>query len=60
VGNVVWYSEWSLRPNTLVRFDTEAESFQAWVIPSGGGVIRNMMASSDGDLVLVCIGGNKA
>ena len=52
VGNVVWYSESSVRPNTLVRFDTETERFQTWVIPSGGGVVRNMMATSDGNLVL--------
>ena len=54
VGNVIWYSESSARPNTLVRFDTETEVFQSWIIPSGGGVIRNMMATADGDLVLAC------
>ncbi len=59
VGNVVWYSESSVRPNTLVRFDTESETFQTWVIPSGGGVIRNMMATSDGNLVLACSGVNR-
>ena len=59
VGNVVWYSESSVRPNTLVRFDSRTEKFQTWVIPSGGGVVRNMMATKDGDLVLACSGVNR-
>ena len=59
VGNVLWYSESSVRPNTLVRFDTETESFQTWIIPSGGGVIRHMMATADGNLVLACSGVNR-
>ena len=42
------------RPNTLVRFDTQTERFQSWVIPSGGGVVRHMMATPDGNLVLAC------
>ncbi|MEE8248983.1 MAG: cytochrome C [Gammaproteobacteria bacterium] len=59
VGNVIWYSETSMRPNTLVRFDTDTERFQSWAIPSGGGVIRNMMATADGDLVLACSAVNR-
>ncbi|SVB32704.1 uncharacterized protein METZ01_LOCUS185558, partial [marine metagenome] len=37
----------------------ETESSQTWVIPSGGGVVRNMMATSAGDLVLACSGVNR-
>ena len=59
VGNAVWYSESSVRPNTLVRFDIETERFQTWVIPSGGGVVRNMMATANGDLVLACSAVNR-
>ena len=59
VGRVVWYSESSVRPNTLVRFDIDKESFQTWVIPSGGGVVRNIMATSSGNLVLACSGVNR-
>jgi virginiamycin B lyase len=59
VGNVVWYSESAVQPNTLVRFDSETERFQTWVIPSGGGVVRNMMATADGNLVLACSGVNR-
>ena len=59
VGNVLWYSESSVRPNTLVRFDSETEQFQTWVIPSGGGVVRDMMATAGGDLVLACSGVNR-
>ena len=54
VGTVVWYSESGVRDDTLVRFDTETEQFQTWLIPSGGGVVRNMMATADGHLVLAC------
>jgi virginiamycin B lyase len=59
VGNIIWYSESSVRPNTLVRFDPKAEKFQTWIIPSGGGVVRNMMATKNGDLVLACSGVNR-
>lgn len=59
VGNIIWYSESAVRPNTLVRFDLQTEKFQTWTIPSGGGVIRHMMATSNGDLVLACSGVNR-
>jgi hypothetical protein len=54
--DAIWYSESGVRPNTLVRFDSETETFQTWAIPSGGG--RNMMATSDGAVALVEIAGN--
>jgi virginiamycin B lyase len=53
------YSESGVRPNTLVRFDTRTETFQTWVIPSGGGVVRHMMAMSDSNLMLACSGLNR-
>lgn len=56
---IIWYSESAVKPNTLVRFDPKTEMFQTWAIPSGGGVVRNMMATRDGDLVLACSGVNK-
>lgn len=59
VGDVIWYSESGVRPNTLVRFDTRTERFQTWIIPSGGGVVRNMMATADGNLALACSGVNR-
>jgi virginiamycin B lyase len=59
VGRIIWYSESAVRPNTLVRFDPDTEKFQTWVIPSGGGVVRNMMATKSGDLVLACSGRNR-
>ena len=36
----------------LVRFDPETERFQSWAIPSGVGIIRNMRATHDGNLVI--------
>lgn len=59
IGDVIWYSESGVRPNTLVRFDTRSQKFQTWTIPSGGGVVRNMMATADGRLVLACSGVNR-
>lgn len=56
---VIWYSESAVRPNTLVRFDPETEKFQTWIIPGGGGVVRNMMATRDGNLVIAESGVNK-
>jgi len=57
--DVVWYSESGTTPNRLVRFDPKTESFHAWAIPSGGGVVRNMMATREGKLVLACSGVNR-
>lgn len=59
VGNILWYSESGVRPNTLVRFDPANGKFQTWTIPSGGGVIRHMMATPNGNLVLALSGVNK-
>jgi virginiamycin B lyase len=57
--NAVWYSESGVRPNTLVRFDPQTQQFQSWTIPSGGGVVRNMMPTRDGNLALACSGVNR-
>ena len=59
VGNIVWYSESGVKPNTLVRFDAKTEKFQTWVIPSHGHVVRNMMATPQGNLVIAESGINK-
>jgi virginiamycin B lyase len=56
---IVWYSESGVKPNTLVRFDPKTAEFQKWNIPSGGGVVRNMVATNDGRLYLACSGVNK-
>jgi virginiamycin B lyase len=57
--DIVWYSESAVKPNTLVRFDPKTEKFQTWAIPSGGGVVRNMMPTRDGNLALACSGVNR-
>ena len=36
-----------------------AEEVQTWAIPSGGGVVRNMMPTRDGELVLAESGAGK-
>jgi virginiamycin B lyase len=56
---MVWYSESGLTPNTLVRFDPRSKSFSSTTIPSGGGVVRNMVTTPDGRLYLACSGVNK-
>ena len=40
------------------KFDRKTEKFQTWVIPSGGGVVRNMVSTPDGNLWLACSGVN--
>lgn len=55
----VWYSESGVKPNTLVKFDPKSQSFSSEPIPSGGGVVRNMVATPDGRLYLACSGVNK-
>jgi virginiamycin B lyase len=58
VDGIVWYCEAGVKPNTLVRFDPKTEKFQTWVIPAGGGVVRNMMHFADGKLALTESGVN--
>jgi virginiamycin B lyase len=52
LNDVIWYCETNVQPNALVRFDPRSEKFQTWAIPSGGGVVRHMMPTRDGGLVL--------
>ena len=52
VDDVVWLNESEMRPDVLLRFDPETEQFQSWPIPSGVGIIRNMRATHDGNLVI--------
>ncbi len=59
VGDVIWYSESNVSPNTLVRFDPKTQKFESWAIPSGGGVVRNMVHTPEGNLWLACSGVNK-
>ena len=48
-----------MKPNTIVRFDPKTEKFQTWTIPSGGGVVRNMDITREGNLALACSGVNR-
>jgi len=60
VNGIVWYSESNTKPNTIVRFDPRTERFQTWAIPSGGGVVRNMVHTPDGNaLWIACSGMNR-
>ncbi len=56
---MVWYSESGVTPNTVVRFDPKTEKFARTKIPSGGGTVRNMAATTDGRIYLACSGVNK-
>jgi virginiamycin B lyase len=55
----VWYSETGVQPNTIVRFVPKTNDFSKWNVPSGGGVIRNIAATSGGDVYIACSGVNK-
>jgi virginiamycin B lyase len=59
IRDVIWYSESGVKPNTVVRFDPKTEKFQTWAIPSGGGVVRNVSVTRDGNLALACSGVNR-
>ena len=52
LNGAIWYNESATKPNTLVRFDPKTETFQSWAIPAGGGVVRNMMTTRDGNIVI--------
>jgi virginiamycin B lyase len=59
INGDVWYSESGVTPNTLVRFEPATERFQVWNIPSGGGVVRNVSVTKDGNLAIAESGVNK-
>jgi virginiamycin B lyase len=56
---MVWYSESGVKPNTIIRFDPKTGVFARAAIPSGGGVVRNMAATSDGRVYIACSGVDK-
>ncbi|MXX98601.1 MAG: cytochrome C, partial [Gammaproteobacteria bacterium] len=41
-----------MRPDALVRFDPETESFQSWAIPSGVGIIRHVWVTGENKLLI--------
>ena len=59
LNGAIWYVESAIKPNVLVRFDIKTEKFQSWVIPGGGGVVRNIKATDDGNIVMAESGVNK-
>ena len=52
VKDKIWYNESGKRPDALVRFDPETESFQSWAIPSGVGIVRNMWVTRNDELLI--------
>ena len=52
IDDVIWYNESGMRPDQLVRFDPETETFQSFAIPSGVGIIRNMYVTRAGNLLI--------
>jgi virginiamycin B lyase len=55
VDGIVWYNESFQRPDALVRFDPNTETFQSWAIPSGdihAGHIRHMRSTREGNLLI--------
>ncbi|HZP48106.1 MAG TPA: hypothetical protein VFB07_06220 [Vicinamibacterales bacterium] len=59
-GGAIWYVESAIKPNVLVRFDIATQKFQSWIIPGGGGVVRNIKTTDDGkNIVMAESGVNK-
>jgi len=59
VNDVIWYNESVIWPNTIVRFDPKTEKFQSWLIPGGGGVVRNMSVMPNGNIAMAESGVNR-
>src|ERR1700736_1277391 len=59
INDVIWYVESNPRPNNLVRFDPKTEKFQTWEIPQGGGIVRHMMPTRDGNIAMAMSGLSK-
>src|SRR5258706_3282746 len=59
-SGAIWYVESAIKPNVLVRFDLATQKFQSWIIPGGGGVVRNIKTTDDGkNIVMAESGVNK-
>src|SRR6266446_4063000 len=58
IEDKIWYVESNTRPNNLVRFDPKTEKFQTWQIPNGGGIVRHMMPTRDGNIAMAMSGIN--
>lgn len=52
IDDIIWYNESGQRPDALVRFSPDTESFQSWAIPSGVGIVRNMWVTEDKNLLI--------
>jgi virginiamycin B lyase len=59
VNDIIWYNESAIWPNTIVRFDPKTEKFQSWLIPGGGGVVRNMSVMPNGNIAMAESGVNR-
>jgi virginiamycin B lyase len=55
MDGAVWYNESGVRPDALVRFDINSETFQSWAIPSGSifsGIWRHGRSTREGNLLI--------
>ena len=52
IDDIIWYNESAKRPDALVRFNPQTESFQSWAIPSGVGIIRHVWVTEDKNLLI--------
>jgi virginiamycin B lyase len=58
IDDKIWYVESNTRPNNLVRFDPKTDRFQTWPIPNGGGIVRHMVPTRDGNIAMAMSGLN--
>jgi len=59
IDGVIWYNGSGMRPDALMRFDPEDESFQSWAMPSGVGIIRHTWVAEGGDHLIHQSGSNQ-
>jgi len=52
INDKIWYNESGMRPDALVRFDPDTETFQSWAIPSGVGIIRHVWVTRANELLI--------
>lgn len=58
VGDIIWYNESGMRPNTIVRFDTKTEKFQSWKASKGCGAMSYLVHDSKGIIWYSCGAGD--
>jgi hypothetical protein len=58
IDDKIWYVELNTRPEQLGAVRLQDGEIQTWQIPNGGGIVRHMMPTRDGNIAMAMSGIN--